>query len=101
MISSFPGRYALRMTGCAFLTLIIIWPAVSPQVAEAEPVSRSVRRACVSDYFAFCSSHRVGSPSLRKCMREAGGKLSRGCFEALVAAGEVSRAEVSKRSSRR
>lgn len=100
MIPKSPGRNTLRITVCAFLTLILAWPAVT-QVAEAEPVSRSVRRACVSDYFAFCSAHRVGSPSLRKCMRDAGGKLSRGCFEALVAAGEVSRAEVSKRSARR
>lgn len=101
MIPEFSRRNTLRITSCAFLIFMFAFPTIGPQTAEAEPVSKSVRRACVSDYFAFCSSHRVGSPSLRKCMRDAGAKLSRGCFEALVEAGEVSSAEASQRSARR
>lgn len=101
MIPESLRRGVLRITNCAFLILVFASPTISLQPVQAEPVDRAVRRACVSDYFAFCSSHRVGSPSLRKCMREAGASLSRRCLEALAAAGEVSRAELSKRSGRR
>ena len=38
--------------------------------------------------------------AVRKCMRAHGPKLSRGCVNALVAAGEVSKKEVGRRSSR-
>jgi hypothetical protein len=55
--------------------------------------------ACMSDYFSYCSSYSVGSPQLRQCMRAAGPKLSKGCVSALVAAGEVSQAEVSRRQA--
>jgi hypothetical protein len=68
---------------------------------EAGAISLSVKRACIGDYLSHCSSYSVGSSELRQCMRNAGPKLSRGCVNALVAAGEVSQAEVSRRSARR
>ncbi|CFX01745.1 conserved exported protein of unknown function [Candidatus Filomicrobium marinum] len=70
-------------------------------VSQAGAVSLSVKRACIGDYLSYCSAHSVGSSSLRQCMRDAGPRLSRGCVNALVAAGEVSKAEVSRRSARR
>lgn len=72
--------------------------AVLPQ-SEASAVSARVKVACASDYFAHCSSHAVGSPGLRQCMRSVGSGLSRRCINALVADGEVSKSEVDRRSA--
>lgn len=76
------------------LTLALV---VGPQVASA--VSPAVKSACRSDYFAHCSAHAVGSPELRKCMRAVGSRLSPGCISALIAAGEVSRVTVARRTT--
>ena len=59
--------------------------------------SLGVKLACASDYSAHCGNHPVGSAGLRKCMRSHGSHLSSGCVTALVAAGEVSKAEVDRR----
>jgi hypothetical protein len=75
--------------------------AMTASSTGAGPVSPAVKRACASDYFAYCSQHPVGSQALRKCMHAAGPKLSKGCVSALVAAGEVSKAEVARRAAMR
>lgn len=59
----------------------------------------SVQSACKSDYYAHCSSHIPYSAGMRSCMRAAGPKLSKGCIEALISAGEVSRSEVKRRAA--
>lgn len=56
--------------------------------------------SCASDYYAYCSQHSPGSPEVRKCMRAAGPKLSKGCIDALIADGEVSKAEVDRQRER-
>lgn len=66
--------------------------------SPASAVSSSVRNACMGDYFAYCAGMEVGSAELRRCFNRNGAKLSSGCVSALVAAGEVSKAEVSRRS---
>jgi adenylate kinase len=58
-------------------------------VNQAFAVSREVRIACRADYFAHCSMHAVGSPGVRKCMRDVGPNLSRPCIGALIASGEA------------
>lgn len=68
-----------------------------PQPASAV-INGNVRSACMSDYFAYCAGMEVGSSELRRCMNRAGPRLTSSCVNALVAAGEVSRAEVSRRS---
>lgn len=60
-------------------------------VSHALAVSRAVKIACRSDYFAHCSMHAVGSPGLRQCMRDVGPRLSSQCIGALIASGEVSK----------
>src|SRR5262245_34825725 len=67
-------------------------------VAEAAAVSARVSAACASDYFAYCSQHDPDGPGVRQCMRANGLKLSMGCVNALIAAGEVSKAEVTRRA---
>lgn len=66
---------------------------------DAGAVSLSVQMACAADYFAYCSKHEIGSPGVRACMRANGLKLSKRCVSALVAAGEVSQAEVDRRAA--
>jgi len=66
----------------------------------ANAVSLRVQMACASDYLAYCSKHPTEGPGVRQCMRANGHKLSSSCISALVAAGEVSKAEVARRSAR-
>lgn len=69
------------------------------QTSQASAVSSAVKMACMGDYLANCSKHQVGSAQLRQCMRAVGAGLSKRCINALVAAGEVSKSEVSRKSA--
>jgi hypothetical protein len=84
---SVPAATAMGLAVTAF--------AVSGTPAAA--ISSQVKIACKADYFAHCSAHAVGSPGLRQCMRNVGRRLSPGCINALVAAGEVPRTKVANR----
>lgn len=70
------------------------------QISQAAAVPNSVKRACISDYFAYCSSHGLGTPALTQCMRRNGYKLSKGCVNGLIKAGYVSRAEVRRQQAK-
>ena len=86
-----------RFSGLAILIsagLAIMMPT------QASAVSANVRNACVGDYFNFCAGMEVGSKELRRCFNKNGAKLSSGCVSALVAAGEVSQAEVNRRAGK-
>ena len=65
---------------------------------EALAVDSRVRSACENDYLTYCSEHDPDGPGVRRCMRASGRKLSTACLNALVAAGEVSKKEIAKRS---
>ncbi|MCB1505602.1 MAG: hypothetical protein KDJ47_11555 [Hyphomicrobiaceae bacterium] len=91
-----------RSTLSSFATGAIFAVAgVILQSASASAISLSVERACMGDYFAYCSQHSVGSQSLRRCMSDAGPRLSNRCVKALIAAGEVSKEEVARRAASR
>ncbi len=83
--------------GIAAAAVMISTTAVS--TTEAFAFGTQVKLACASDYFSHCSQHSLGSPALRQCMRAAGPQLSKRCVNALIAEGEVSQAEVSRRSA--
>lgn len=70
-----------------------------PHAAQA--VDSRIAAACVRDYLSYCSVHDPDGPAVRKCFRAHGNNLSSRCVNALVAAGEVSPAEVARKSSRR
>jgi hypothetical protein len=65
----------------------------------AGAVNWRVQMACASDYYAYCSQHDPDGPGVRQCMRANGLKLSKACVDALISAGEVSKAEVARRAS--
>ena len=67
--------------------------------SKASAVGWKTQMNCASDYYAYCSQYQVGSQEVRQCMRRSGPKLSKACIEALIAEGEVSRAEVDRRSA--
>jgi hypothetical protein len=67
--------------------------------SQASAVSLSVQLACATDYYAYCSKHDPDGPGVRGCMRAAGPKLSNRCINALIGAGEVSKAEVERQKA--
>lgn len=68
--------------------------------AGASAVGFKTQMSCAGDYYAYCSQYSVGSPEVRKCMRAAGPKLSKGCINALIADGEVSAQEVARQKEK-
>ena len=71
---------------------------VSPaEAAKTYQYSERVQRACANDYHAKCGEYGIETRALRICMDKAGQQLSHGCVNALVAEGQVSRAEVERR----
>ena len=67
---------------------------------QAFAYSAAVINACTDDYLAYCSAYDENSAQGERCMRAVGAKLSQGCVNALVASGEVSKAEVKRRTKR-
>ena len=68
-------------------------------VSQANAVSPQVRNACAGDYLNNCSKYQPESAQTRKCMRAVGARLSKGCINALAAAGELSKSEMARRSA--
>ncbi len=86
------------MRGAAAAAFLL---GVTLPISQAAAISAQVRHACAGDYFNNCSSFAPESAQTRRCMRAVGHRLSKGCVRALVAAGEVSKAEVARRSASR
>ena len=74
--------------------LLLTCVVLGASSAAAQAVGFRTQMSCASDYYAYCSQHAPGSPGVRKCMRAVGPKLSKACINALIADGEVSKAEV-------
>ena len=85
------------MTSRSALKAALVLAGLALMTANASATSLRVKLACATDYYAHCTAYSPDSPEVRQCMRAVGSGLSRGCVDALVAAGEVSAAEVSKR----
>lgn len=84
---------ALRVLAIAAIAL----GGTALSAREASAFSTSVKLACASDYLSHCSQYSLSSPNVRQCMAAVGPNLSKSCINALVGAGEVSRAEVDRR----
>lgn len=68
---------------------------------QAFAYSDAVINACTGDYLAYCSAYDENSARGARCMRSAAAKLSQGCADALVGAGEISRAEANRLRGKR
>jgi hypothetical protein len=80
----------------SFLAIALLAGTLS-SAAFAGPVTDAERQYCAHDYRQYCGQDGLGSNLLRDCMNEHGKSLSAQCIKALVAAGEVSEAEVERR----
>ena len=67
------------------------------EMAHAGAYSKAVQQFCRTDYKKFCGEYGLETSALRSCMDRNGKKLSKGCVQALVRDGYVSRAEVNRR----
>lgn len=81
------------------IAILILAAAAALPVSGAQAFGLRTKMACASDYYAYCSQHSISSPGVRQCMSAAGPKLSKGCVNALIADGEVSRSEVERRQA--
>jgi hypothetical protein len=69
--------------------------------AHAKPITEAEKKHCSSAYHQYCGEYGLESAALRNCMSRIGRSLSNACIEALIDAGEVSRAEVERRKKSR
>lgn len=81
------------------ITAAVAFGGMLAAPSDANALSLRVKLACAADYYKHCSAYSPGSSEVRQCMRAVGSGLSRGCVDALVSAGEVSKAEVERRRS--
>ncbi len=88
----------MHASRAAFIAAVALIAAITT-TRSAEAVSPQVRAACANDYLSNCAAFKPDSAETRKCMRAVGYKLSKGCIAALVANGEVSKAEIARRSA--
>lgn len=86
-------------SGRAVVAVALAVSSMLVAASSAIGASAAVEAACMSDYFTFCSKHEPGSSGVRSCMKANGSKLSDQCVKALVADGEVSKADVAKRQA--
>lgn len=86
----------ITIAAVAFRATLIVG-ALTVASFQANAIGLRTKLACAGDYYKHCSQFSPSSPQTRQCMRRIGAGLSKGCVDALVADGEVSQAEVSRR----
>lgn len=70
-----------------FSAIVLVFTIII--AGESSAADARVRAACTNDYLAYCSQHDPDGAGVRQCMRANGSRLSAGCVNALIAAGEV------------
>ena len=69
-------------------------------LSEAKPITEAEKQHCAEAYHKYCGEYGLESTALRNCMSHNGRSLSNACIEALISAGEISRAEVERRKKK-
>ena len=64
--------------------------------AQAVNITPLMENECQWDYHNFCGQYAIGSELLDLCFKQNGPKLSKGCVEALIAAGDTTQAYVDR-----
>jgi len=80
-----------------FLFIAVASFVLFTQASSAFAVSASVKRACIGDYFAYCSNYAPGGSGVKSCMRRNASKLSNTCKTALIKAGYAKNRSVAAR----
>src|SRR5262252_4094131 len=97
LTSARPGTEEHMMRTVFGASAMLAWLALPAEAAKTYQYSERVQHACANDYRAHCGEYGIETSALRLCMNKAGQQLSHGCVNALVADGQVSRAEVERR----
>ncbi len=64
--------------------------------ATAGAVTERMKRDCRSDYNRYCKKYELGTEGLRACMSRSIKKVSNRCISALVAGGEMTKAQAER-----
>jgi hypothetical protein len=92
------GVAAMKSNRIGIFVALILISGFACQAQSATPdITQAVSTDCRWDYHNFCSEYGIGSPLLNYCFRNNGAKLSKACVNALIAAGDVSKAYVQAR----
>jgi hypothetical protein len=78
----------------AMLAVFAVTLALAPDTASA--VTARIKRDCKSDYNRYCKKYELGSEGLRACMSRSIRGVSKRCISALVAGGEMTRAQAER-----
>ena len=65
-------------------------------LAQNVNITPLMENECQWDYHNFCSQYAIGSELLDLCFKQNGPKLSKGCIDALIAAGDTTQAYVDR-----
>jgi hypothetical protein len=86
----------MKLHNQLLLASLVLMVSVGSAMAQ-HTYSKAVQKACANDYHSHCGEYGIETDALRLCMDKAGQALSKTCVDALVDAGEVSKAEVERR----
>jgi hypothetical protein len=64
--------------------------------ASAEAVTERQKRDCKADYNRYCKQYKLGTEGLRACMSRSIKKVSNRCITALVAGGDMTKAQADR-----
>ena len=78
----------------AMIAAFTVILALAPDPAGA--VTARIKRDCKSDYNRYCKKYELGSEGLRACMSRSIRGVSNRCISALVAGGEMTKAQADK-----
>jgi hypothetical protein len=97
-LASASGRRDHLMKTTLALVAAMLCAGVAAGGADAQPrYSKALQQACANDYRRLCGEYGIETEALRLCMDRKGKSLTKVCVDAMVADGEVSRAEVQRR----
>jgi hypothetical protein len=87
----------------AAIALAAFWLLLTVPGRDAAAASIAVQVACADDYYAYCSKIDpiADAKGVNACMKTNGAKLSQRCIDALLAEGEVTRADIAARPAKK
>jgi hypothetical protein len=84
-------------TTFALVTAMLCAGVAAGDAAAESRYSKALQNACANDYRRLRGEYGIETEALRLCMDRNGKSLAKTCVDALVADGQVSRAEVQRR----
>jgi hypothetical protein len=83
----------LKSVAAALAAFALIFTLL-PDTAGA--VTERMKRDCRSDYNRYCKKYQLGTEGLRACMSRSIKRVSNRCISALVAGGEMTKAQAER-----